>query len=225
MWSTRSVHGRRTGAVGRGYGTRAGAIGPERRLLGMSALVRPSEIHRVSIEEYHRMIESGGLSEDTHVELIDGWVVDKSPRSPEHENAIRWLIRWLRRNLADEFDFLVTGSLTLGNSEPEPDIAIIESAPTTLEHPSRALLVIEVALTSRDRDLRTKPTIYAPAVDEYWVVDLERSCIVVHRDPENGAYAGVTTHERGAELSPRAVKLAPLDTDALFATAFAERHS
>ncbi len=57
------------------------------------------------------------------------------------------------------------------------------------------------------------------------MVDLERSCIVVHRDAENGAYAGVTPHERGAELSPHAVKLAPLDTDALFATAFAEQPS
>ena len=168
------------------------------------------------------MIESGGLSEDTRVELIDGWVVDMSPRSPEHENTILWLIRWLRRNLADELDFLVTGSLTLGNSEPEPDVAILERRPPALEHPSRALLVIEVALTSRDRDLRTKPTIYAPAVAEYWVVDLERRCVVVHRDPAGDGYRDVTVAPRGETIAPRAVTIAELDTDALFAAAFAE---
>ncbi len=188
----------------------------------MSALVQPSEIHRVSIEEYHRMVESGGLSEDMRVELIDGWVVDMSPRSPEHENAILWLIRWLRRELDDAYDFLVTGSLTLGNSEPEPDVTILEHAPTTRGHPSSALLVIEVALTSRDRDLRTKPMIYAPHITEYWVIDHERSCVIVHRDPADGAYRDVTVVERGEQIAPRALELAPLDTDALFATAFAE---
>jgi len=29
------------------------------------------EIHRLTAEEYHRLIEAGGLNEDTRVELID----------------------------------------------------------------------------------------------------------------------------------------------------------
>lgn len=189
----------------------------------MSALVQPSEIHRVSIDEYHQMIESGGLAEDTRVELIDGWVVDMSPRSPEHENAIRWLIRWMVQNLdVSRYDLMVTGSLTLGNSEPEPDVAVIDRAPPTLAHPSSALLVIEVALTSRDRDLRTKPTVYGPYVTEYWVVDLERRGVVVHRNPVDGAYRDVTVVPRGDTVAPTSLALAGLDTDELFAAAFAE---
>ena len=189
----------------------------------MSALVQPSEIHRVSIEEYHRMIESGGLSEDTRVELIDGWVVDMSPRSPEHENAIGWLIDWLFGSLDNtRFRMMVTGSLTLGNSEPEPDVTVLERRPPALAHPSSALLVIEVALTSRDRDLRTKPTIYAPYVAEYWVIDLERRCLVIHRDAVDGAYQDVSVVARGESIEPVALKIAPLDSDALFAAAFAE---
>jgi Uma2 family endonuclease len=189
----------------------------------MSALIQRSEIHRVSIEEYHQMIESGGLSEDTHVELIDGWVVDMSPRSPEHENAIRWLIRWMVRNLdVATYDLMVTGSMTIGNSEPEPDVAVLERRPPALEHPSGALLVIEVALTSHDRDLRVKPAIYAPAVVEYWVIDLERRCVVVHRDAVEGAYSDVTVVPRGERVSPTSLALAALDTDDLFAATFAE---
>ena len=168
------------------------------------------------------MIESGGLAQDTRVELIDGWVVDLSPRGPEHENAIRWLIRWLRYGLGDELDFLITGSLTLGSSEPEPDVAVLDREPPRREHPSRARLVIEVAVSSRYLYLRAKPAIYSPYVDEYWVADLERSCIVVHRDPVEGSYRDVSVRSRGAELTAQAISLAALDSDALFAAAFAE---
>jgi Uma2 family endonuclease len=191
----------------------------------MSVSVQPSEIHRVSIEEYHQLVASGGLSEDTHVELIEGWVVDMSPRSPEHENAVRWLTQWLFRSSSldfERFEPMITGSLTLGDSEPEPDVAILDREPPRREHPSHARLLIEIALTSRDRDLRIKPTIYAPAVDEYWVIDLERSCIVVHRAPVDGVYTDVATIPRGEAVTPTSVPLAPLHTDALFASAFAE---
>ena len=190
----------------------------------MSVFVQPSEIHRVSIEEYHQMVASGGLSEDTRVELIDGLVVDMSPRSPQHENALRWLMDWVIDHLdRARYQLMVTGSMTVGASEPEPDVAVLERAAPALAHPSRALLVIEVALTSRDRDLRTKPTIYAPYVAEYWVVDLERAVVVVHRDPADGAYRDVTAAPRGEALRPRALELGELATDELFTAAFAER--
>ena len=188
------------------------------------ALVESHEIHRVSIDEYHRLIESGGLSESTRVELIDGWVVDMSPRSPQHENAIRWLIDWLVRHLDHaRFAFMVAGSMTLGASEPAPDIAVIDRTPPKLVHPSRAHLVIEVAVSSRDRDLRTKPRIYAPAVAEYWVVDLERSRVVVHREPAGEGYRSVTVAERGEVIAPSSIGLAELATDRLFAAAYAEK--
>lgn len=190
----------------------------------MSALVRPEEIHRLSIEEYHQLIESGGLDESTRVELIDGLVVDMSPRSPQHENAIQWLIDWLVRNLDHErLQFRIAGSLTLGNSEPEPDVAVLDRTPPKMAHPSHARLVIEVAVSSRDRDLRTKPAIYAAYVDEYWVIDLERRCLVIHRDPSDGAYREVQVLPGAAAPEPQAVPIAPLDADELFAAAFAER--
>jgi Uma2 family endonuclease len=190
----------------------------------VSALVEPHEIHRLSIEEYHQLIDSGGLDESTRVELIDGLVVDMSPRSPQHENAIQWLIRWLVAHLDhSRFDFRIAGSLTLGRSEPEPDVAVLKRTPPARAHPSHALLVIEVAVSSRDRDLRTKPVVYAPYVEEYWVVDLQRAAVVAHRDPGAGEYREVAIVPRGETLVPRAVPIAPLASDELFAYAFAER--
>jgi Uma2 family endonuclease len=189
----------------------------------VSLLVQTPELHRLSIEEYHQLISSGGLDEDSRVELIDGLVVDMSPRSPQHENAIQWLHDWIVDHLDQvRYQIGIARSLTIGSSEPEPDVVILERRPPTLEHPSSAVLVVEVALTSKDRDLRTKPTVYAPAVQEYWVVDLERQVVVVHRQPSAGGYGEVTIVPRGAELRATALELGTLPTDELFAAAFAE---
>ena len=49
------------------------------------------QVHRLSLDEYHRLIESGGFDEDARMELIDGLLVDMSPKTREHENAIAWL--------------------------------------------------------------------------------------------------------------------------------------
>jgi Uma2 family endonuclease len=190
----------------------------------VSALVQLSEVHRITIAKYHELVAGGWLDDGTRVELIDGMVVDMSPRSPQHEAALRWLINWLIASLDHErYELMITGSMTIGSSEPEPDVAILTKPAPTQEHPSRALLVIEVAVSSRDRDLRSKPVVYAGAVDEYWVVDLERQELVLHRDGAPGGYRQVERIARGRELAPVAVPLAPLNTEDLFATVLGER--
>lgn len=190
----------------------------------MSALVEPSEIHRLTIEEYHQLIESGGLDEDTRVELIEGLVVDMSPRSPEHENALRWFIDWLVAQLDHvRYQFMIAGSMTIGRSEPEPDVTVLQRTPPVRAHPSRAPLVIEIALSSADRDLRSKPAVYAGSVQEYWVVDLQRQVVVVHCDGEEGTYREVTIVPRGERLSARAVDIGEVPTGELFAAALAQR--
>ncbi len=186
----------------------------------MSALVEAPEPHRLSIDEYHRLIASGGLDEDARVELIDGHIVDMSPKTPQHENAVSWLIDWLIGRLDQtRWQMRVSAPLTIGSSEPEPDIAIVERAAPTLEHPSRAPLVIEVALTSKDRDLRAKPALYAKAVAEYWVVDLERRRVVVHGDPADGAYNTIRDVVAGEELRACPVDLGAVPVASLFAAA------
>lgn len=41
------------------------------------------------------MIKCGGLEEGARFELIDGLLLDMSPKSPEHEKAIAWLMEWI----------------------------------------------------------------------------------------------------------------------------------
>jgi len=195
---------------------------PRLNLAPVAIAVSPAELHRLSIEEYHQLVASGGFDEGSRIELIDGLLVDMSPRSPQHEIAIRWLIDWMFDHLdRSKYQLMITGSLTIGTSEPEPDVAVIDRPAPAGEHPKRARLVIEVAVSSRDRDLLTKPRIYATAVDEYWVVDLERRCVVVHRDPGADGYASVVSVPSGEPVQARSIDLGVLAPGELFAAALA----
>jgi Uma2 family endonuclease len=184
------------------------------------AVEPPTPVHRFSLEEYHRLIEAGGFDEDAHIELIDGLLVDMSPKSPAHENAIAWLNKLLVRSLDDRFEVRVSAALTTGTSEPEPDIMVIELDAPRPYHPGTAALIIEVAVSSQKRNLRHKPRIYASAgVPDYWVVDLDGGSVVVHGSPRDGAYGRTDIVGAGGELVASRLELAPISVAELLAAA------
>ncbi|MEN3283593.1 MAG: hypothetical protein V7607_4733 [Solirubrobacteraceae bacterium] len=181
----------------------------------------PTPVHRFSLEEYHRLIEAGGFDEDARIELIDGLLVDMSPKSPAHENAIAWLNQLLVLSVdLDRFEVRVTAALTTGTSEPEPDIIVIERDAPRPYHPGTAALIIEVAVSSQARDLRHKPPIYAGAgVPDYWVVDLDGGRVVVHGSPRDGAYGRTEIVGAGGELVASCLDLPPISVAELLAAA------
>ncbi len=174
-----------------------------------------SQVHRYSVEEYEDLVVKGAF-EDQRVELIDGLILDMSPKSAAHESAVRWLIEWLARNIDwGRYQVGVCNSIRLDPSEPEPDLMVVDRETAARHHPTSSPLVIEVALSSRERDLTVKPRLYAAAVSEYWVLDLERGEMVVHCDPGEDGYRKITVHGHGALLRPVAVELEPLPLGAL----------
>ncbi len=46
----------------------------------MAVSVPPFPIARFSVEQYHRMIESGAFTEHDQIELLEGWVVEKTAK-------------------------------------------------------------------------------------------------------------------------------------------------
>jgi Uma2 family endonuclease len=170
---------------------------------------------RIEIEEYWRLIDAGVFEEADggRVELIEGLLLEMSPKSPEHERTIRWLARWLTRRLDEDGPFVVgVGSpLTIGRSEPEPDVVVFALDAPAPRHRATAALVVEVAHSSHERDLLTKPPLYARAeVPAYWVVDLARQVVVVHGRPEGGAYTTTREVGRDGRLDLEELGLPPL---------------
>src|SRR4051794_31770140 len=160
---------------------------------GVAADTGLHEVHRLTADEYHKLVESGGLDEGTRVELIDGLLLDMSPKTVAHERAIRWLLRRLFAEVDTErFDIGVGAPLSLGDSEPEPDLVVFDRDVDQPHHPATAALVVEIAVSSQRRDLRVKPRVYAGAgVPVYWVIDVDGGRAVLHSEPVDGAYARV----------------------------------
>ena len=133
------------------------------------------------------MIKCGGLEEGARFELIDGLLLDMSPKSPEHENAISWLVDWLLTHLDHaRYQHRVCGALTIGTSEPEPDVAVVPGSTRDYRdgHPTHAVLVVEVAESSLRRDREEKGSLYARAgIADYWIVNLVDHILEVFRDP------------------------------------------
>jgi len=130
------------------------------------------------------------------------------PKSPEHENAITCLHRWLVASVdLDAYDLFVTRPLTLGGSEPEPDLAVTERWNTeTQAHPSSALLVIEVAHSSQLRDLGVKPALYAPYVTgEAGVIESVQAPRTAGNSTEVSSPA--TASDRGTAVAPAGIRV------------------
>jgi Uma2 family endonuclease len=179
------------------------------------------DVHRFTLDEYHRLIESGGFDEDSHVELLDGLLVKMSPKTPEHERAIGWLMYWLIRALDEQRHEVGVGRpLTLERSEPEPDLFVIARDVPSPHHPATAALVIEVSVSSLSRDLAVKPKVYAAAgIPEYWVLDVEGRRLVVHTKPQADGYANRREYAENARVTATALTLPELDLGELLRAA------
>lgn len=159
-------------------------------------------MRRFTLDEYHEMIRNRILTEDDHVELLEGYLVLKMPRSPEHDFAIRALDKRLQRIVPDAFTVSNQCAATLTkDSEPEPDFTIARGDETAYRthHPGPAdtALVVEVSASSLSRDRNDKARIYARAgIPVYWVVNVIDKQIEVFTQPSgSGAAPAYTRHD------------------------------
>src|SRR5262244_3500497 len=101
--------------------------------------------------EYERLIDLGVFSPDERLELLDGALVVREPQGSRHAAAIRKVLHALRTALGDAWQIDSQLPLALDDaSEPEPDVSVVPRHPDAYRnaHPSRAMLVVEIAETS-----------------------------------------------------------------------------
>src|SRR5688572_3142360 len=84
-----------------------------------------------TVDEYHRLIETGVLKEDDPVELLEGWIVFKMPRNPPHDTTIDTVQEALRQKLQPPaWRVRVQSAITTSDSEPEPDVVVAAGPPS-----------------------------------------------------------------------------------------------
>ena len=77
----------------------------------------------VTVEQYHQFPEFNENGRRT--ELIRGLVIEKRSKSPLHCAILHRLCELLRATLPANFVLFQQDPLTLADSEPEPDIAVV----------------------------------------------------------------------------------------------------
>jgi hypothetical protein len=163
----------------------------------------PERIRPIRRDEYDRMVELG-LFEDERVELLAGVLVEMSPQGTPHAEVMTRLTRWLIQGLGDRAAVRPQLPFALDDySEPEPDLAVVPPGDYSDAHPGRALLLIEIADSSLNKDRRIKARSYAAAgVPDYWIVNLVDRIIEVHRGPTAEGFASIVPVGPGQTVSP-----------------------
>lgn len=181
----------------------------------MALTIGDRPIRALTVDDVWRMVEAGILTEDDRVELLEGALVEMSPKSPEHEGVITLLTRWLMPLLAaGTHDLRTRAPLVVPDprSLPEPDLAVVERLSEPGAHPTSALLVVEVSVSSLLTDTSVKPALYAAAgVPEYWVVDVPHQRLEIRRDPVGAEYRRLQVLGPGEQAAPLALDLPPLE--------------
>jgi len=166
-------------------------------------------IAKWSLDDYHRMIEFGLLA-GRQVELLNGEIINMAPERPEHAQINTDSAEYLRELLGSKALVRDAKPITIpeSNSEPEPDLAIVEPLRTIYRsrhpYPENIFWLIEYSKTTLSKDLEIKRKTYAAAsIPEYWVVDLKNQQLKMFREPLNGDYSLELTFTLG-EISPLA---------------------
>lgn len=167
-----------------------------------------ASIARFSVPRYQRMIESGILTTEDKVELLENYVVLKMPKNPPHDGTID-LVKAAFASLPAGWMLRVQQTVVFTDSQPEPDFAIVRGNARSFlaRHPSTSDIgcLIEVADSSLLRDQRDKTRIYARAgIAIYWIVNLVDRRIEVYTQPSGPtavpAYGAYQTFQPGDDV-------------------------
>jgi Uma2 family endonuclease len=161
-------------------------------------------VWRFTVAQYHRMVQLGILTEDDPVELLAGWLVQKMTKNPPHRVATRLVRNALEAIIPDGWYVETQEPITLADSEPEPDVAIIlgNTRDYLDRHPgaTEVALVVEVSDSTLERDRTLKQAIYAQAgIPTYWILNLSDRTLECYSSPSNtGTYQTQQSIAQGA---------------------------
>jgi Uma2 family endonuclease len=174
---------------------------------------------RFTVEEYHRMAETGILTADDRVELIEGEIVHKSPIGPRHALCIAELTGHFNIALAGRAVVWPQNSLRLPrDTEPLPDVVLLHTPPDRyhrrVPQPLDVMLLVEVADTSARYDRGVKLPLYARAgIPEVWIVDFTADVVEVYGEPGASGYAASQRVGRDGSVAPAAFPDTALSVD------------
>ena len=180
-------------------------------------------LHRITVDEYERIIAAGALEDPSRVELIDGYMVDKMGKNAGHGYATKETLKALDARLPVGWTSRKEEPVRIPDyDEPEPDVAIMRGADADYEHelPTAAdvALVVEVSESSLFQDRGKKSSAYAHGeIPVYWIVNLVNRQVEVYSRPAKTGYKSRKDYGPGQQV-PVTIggqKLPPIAVDDL----------
>ena len=169
----------------------------------------------LSVEQYHRMIETGILREGAPIELLEGFLYRKDRSAAgadpmtvgnEHVKVVKAL-EWFLGGAQEGWHYCTQQPITiLPDSEPEPDGSILRGTPfdyTGKGTPADVSCIIEVSDSSLRHDRVKKLKIYAGTnIPQYVVVNLVGRVVEVYTEPVagSGSYEKIEPIHKGQTL-------------------------
>ena len=168
--------------------------------------VLPPRPHRITVDEYERIIEAGVLEDPSRVELIDGEMVDKMGKSAEHGYTTKKTITALGGRLPSGWTWRSEQPVRIPDfDEPEPDVTVVRGTDEDYEHklPTAAdvALLIEVSSSTLVQDRGKRLLVYAKGrIPVYWIVNLVNRQVEVYSRPGKNGYRSHKTYASGQQV-------------------------
>jgi Uma2 family endonuclease len=185
-------------------------------------MLAPTLRRQFTVQDYARMRETGILTEDDRVELLDGEIYLMSPLGSLHIAIVNRLTKLLMRLAGDDAIVSIQNSVQLNDySEPQPDVALLSPRDDyyaqALARPDDILLLIEVSDTSLDYDREQKLPRYAASnVAEVWIIDVDQQIVEQYSQPMQGQYTQLTKVLFGNTIQSKAMPQIVFTTELLF---------
>jgi Uma2 family endonuclease len=162
--------------------------------------------HRITVDEYERIIAAGALEDPGRVELIDGYMVDKMGKNAEHRWTTKEVLKALDSRLPVGWTSQKEEPVRIpAYDEPEPDVAIIRGSDADYRHrlPTAAdvSLLVEVSDSTLSQDRGKKLSAYAKGrIPVYWIVNLVDRQVEVYSRPGKSGYKSRVDFKPGQQV-------------------------
>ncbi len=165
------------------------------------------KLYEMTVEKYHQLIEAGIFSKSDKVELIEGRVVEMSPKGTRHAAAMRRINKIFSKYFAEKAVICIQDPILLNDkSEPEPDLVLAQLPDIRymLHHPKPEdiYLVMEVSDSTLAYDRKElAPWLAQNGVLQFCLLNIRGRELEDYREPGVDGYRAKRTYSEEESFS------------------------